>query len=240
MHARLLRPAGRSLGPLVMLHGLGVSAASLGPLAERLAERHATLVWDLPGFGLSRARGVWSTARVAEAVDAGLARRGIQRATVIGHSWGCHVACLLAVRNPGLVERLVMLSPAFDRRFGGIVGQFLRLTLDAPMERVSLVVGGAQDYLRAGPVRVLATLREASRIPLDELVGQVDAPVMIVRGSRDPLTTRRWAAELASRTRHPATLAVVPGAHHALGHDAPRAAAAAIEAFIGRGRTQGG
>ena len=38
----------------------------------------------------------------------------------------------------------------------------LRLTVDAAMERPSLVGGGIRDYLRAGPRRVLATLREAA------------------------------------------------------------------------------
>lgn len=235
IHARLLRPAGASARPLVMLHGLGVSSASLGPLAERLAERSATTVCDLPGFGLSRAEEVWSTERIAAAVARFLDLRGLGRVTLIGHSYGCHVAAMVAGRDPARVAALVMLSPAFDNRMGSPLAQIVRLAADAPMERPSLVFGGARDYLRAGPRRVLETLREAAGMRLDDLVAGVDAPLLIVRGSRDPLTTARWAGELCRSARRRAAVAVVPRAAHGLGHDAPHAVAGAIEAFLGAG-----
>lgn len=231
VHARLLRPPGRSRGVVVMVHGLGVSAASLGPLAELIAEDSTTLVCDLPGFGLSDAERVWSTSEVADAVETVLERRGLGRVTLIGHSWGCHVATLLAGRHPGRVGALVLLSPAFDRRPGGGAALVARLALDAPMERPSLVAGGVRDYLRAGPRRVLSTLRDAGRIRLEERVGQVVAPVLIVRGGRDPLTTARWARRLAAAAPR-GRVAVVPRAAHGLGHDAPHAVAAAISAFL--------
>jgi len=235
VHARLLRPAGRSTRPpYVMLHGLGVSAASLGPLAERLADGATTLVCDLPGFGLTHADEVWRTSAIADAMLQVLERRGLGRVTLVGHSWGCHVAAMVAARDPARVGALVMLSPAFDRRIGGAFGQILRLGADAPMERPALVAGGVRDYLRAGPMRVLSTLREAAGIPLDDLVARVQAPVLIVRGGRDPLTTGRWARRLAARALE-ARIAVVPRAAHGLGHDAPRAVAGAIEAFLDGG-----
>lgn len=231
VHARLLRPVAGSAGPIVMLHGLGVSAASLGPLAEVLAEDRTILVCDLPGFGLSVSDEIWGTSRIADAVEQVLERRGLGRVTLVGHSWGCHVASLVAIRHPERVGALVMLSPAFDRRPGGALGQILRLAVDAPMERRSLVAGGARDYLRAGPARVLVTLREAASIHLDDLIDRVAAPILIVRGGRDPLTTGRWAARLARRAPR-ARVAVIPGAAHGLGHDAPRAVAGAIAAFL--------
>lgn len=214
-----------------MLHGLGVSAASLGPLAELIAERALTLVCDLPGFGLSHARRVWSTAEVAEAVEDALRVRGLGPVTLVGHSWGCHVATLLAGGHPGRVGALVLMSPAFDRRPGGGMGQALRLALDAPMERPSLVLGGARDYARAGPRRVVRTLRDAGRIRLEDEVARVRAPVLVVRGGRDPLTTARWARRLAAAAPR-ARIATVPRAAHGLGHDAPHAVARAIAAFL--------
>ncbi|WP_217923571.1 alpha/beta fold hydrolase [Miltoncostaea oceani] len=230
VHARLLRPAGRSAGPVVMVHGLGVSAGSLGPLAEELARDHVVLVCDLPGFGRTDSDAIWSTGAAADVLEEVLALRGMGRVTLVGHSWGCHVATVLAARHPGRVRALVLLSPAFDGR-GGAAGQVVRLAVDSPMERPSLVAGGARDYLRAGLPRVLATLREASALPLDELVVAVRAPVLVVRGSRDPLTTGRWARRIAVRARR-ARIVVIPRAAHGLGHDAPRAAAGAIRAFL--------
>jgi pimeloyl-ACP methyl ester carboxylesterase len=214
-----------------MVHGLGVSAASLGPLAERLAERHLTLVCDLPGFGGTRAERTWRTADVAGVVGEVLERRGLGRVTLVGHSWGCHVACILAASAPERVEALALLSPAFDDAPGGALGQIARLAADAPLERPSLVLGGVRDYLRAGPRRVLSTLAEAAGMRLGDLVGAVAAPVLVVRGSRDPLTTGRWASALAARAAR-AHVVVIPRAAHGLGHDAPGPVAGAITAFL--------
>jgi pimeloyl-ACP methyl ester carboxylesterase len=232
LHTEVIGPDGPGDEPIVLLHGLGVSAASLGPLAGRLARRHEVVSCDLPGFGDSPAPEIWDTARIAEGVRRVLDDRGLARAVLAGHSYGCHVAACLAARHPERVVALVLLSPAFDRRFGSPLTQLLRLTVDATMERPGLVAGGIRDYVRAGPRRVLTTLREASRIPLDDLVAAARCPVLIVRGSRDALTTGRWADELRRSAAAPARVAVVPRAAHALGHEAPGAAAGAIEAFL--------
>jgi pimeloyl-ACP methyl ester carboxylesterase len=233
MHSHYLGAKAPGVEPLVLLHGLGVSAASLAPLARRLAGARRVVSCDLPGFGRSASDEIWSTERITEAVGELLDAEGFTPAVLVGHSYGCHVAASLAARHPGRVSSLVMLSPAFDRRFGSPFAQMLRLTLDALMERPALVGGGIRDYLRAGPRRVIATLREAASIPLDELVGAVRCPVLIVRGSRDALTTARWAEDLRRSCGGPARVAVIPRAAHALGHEAPGAAAGAIEAFLG-------
>jgi 2-hydroxy-6-oxonona-2,4-dienedioate hydrolase len=232
LHAQILGRDGFGPEPIVMLHGLGVSAASLGPLAKRLAARRRVVSCDLPGFGLSASAEIWPTDRIGAAVAELMEAQGLERVVLLGHSYGCHVAASAASGHPERVAALVMLSPAFDRRFGSPLAQMLRLTVDATMERPSLVGGGIRDYLRAGPRRVLTTLREAAGIPLDDLVGGVRCPALIVRGSRDALTTARWAAELRGSAGGPARVAVVPRAAHALGHEAPGAVAAAIEAFL--------
>jgi 2-hydroxy-6-oxonona-2,4-dienedioate hydrolase len=231
LHALVRRPRVALGPPVLMLHGLGVSASSLGPLAERLAEERLTVVPDLPGFGRSDAAEVWSTRRIAAGIDRFMSLRGLPRAVLVGHSYGCHVAVLLAERHPERVAALVLLSPAFDRRFGGGLAQALRLAIDAPMERPSLVAGGLRDYLRAGPRRVIGTMREAARIPLEDLLKRIDAPILVMRGSRDPLTTARWAGDLHRSARR-AAIATIPRAAHGLGHDAPTAVAGAIRQFL--------
>jgi pimeloyl-ACP methyl ester carboxylesterase len=232
LYARVLRPRRPGDVPVVMLHGLGVSSASLGPLAERLAERHPVLVVDLPGFGLSDDDRIWATAEIAGAIGRLLDLRGLAPPVIVGHSYGCVVAAMLAAAPPPRARALVMLSPAFDRRLGSALGQIVRLGLDAPMERPALVLGGVRDFLRAGPWRVLATLREAAGIPLEELVAGIGVPLLVVRGSRDLLTTARWAGELRSRAGGPARVAMIPRAAHGVGHDAPGPVAAAIERFL--------
>jgi pimeloyl-ACP methyl ester carboxylesterase len=234
LHAQIVGSQRAGVEPIVLLHGLGVSAASLGPLAARLAARgHLVLSCDLPGFGRSASREIWRTGRTAEAIRRLLDERGLARVVLCGHSYGCHIAACLAARHPERVAALILMSPAFDRRFGSPLAQMLRLTLDATMERPGLVAGGIRDYTRAGPRRVVATLREAAGIPLGDLVAATASPVLIVRGSRDALTTARWAEELRGSAAGLGRVAVVPRAAHALGHEAPGAVAGAIDAFLG-------
>lgn len=235
LHTEVIGGEAPGREPIVMLHGLGVSATSLRPLAERLAGRRTAMCCDLPGFGLSASPRIWPTGEMAAVVGGLLDARGLERVVLLGHSFGCHVAALVAAARPERVAALVFLSPAFDPRAGGALAMMLRLTIDAPMERPSLVGSGLRGYLRAGPRRVLATLREATGIPLDDLVGGVRSPLLVVRGSRDLLTTVRWADDLRRSAGGPARVAVVPGAAHALGHEAPVAVGRAIEAFLTAG-----
>ena len=197
LHTEVIGPDGPGDEPIVLLHGLGVSAASLGPLAGRLARRHEVVSCDLPGFGDSPSPEIWDTARIAEGVRRVLDDRGLARAVLAGHSYGCHVAACLAARHPERVAALVLLSPAFDRRFGSPLAQMLRLTVNATMERPASGRPAA-SATTCGPGRAASSrpCARRSRIPLDDLVAAARCPVLIVRGSRDALTTGRWADEL--------------------------------------------
>jgi 2-hydroxy-6-oxonona-2,4-dienedioate hydrolase len=197
-----------------------VSSASLLPLAGRLAERRRAVLCDSPGRSIEDA-----AAGVSRFLDGGAP------AVLVGHSYGCLVAARVAARHPDRVAALVFLSPAFDRRFGSVAAQFARLLVDLPLERPSFIAAGLRDWWRAGPSRLLAMAREAARSPLEEMVAAVPCPVLVVRGGRDPLTTGRWARELARATSGGA-VAVVPGAAHGLGHEAPVAVARAVDRFV--------
>lgn len=216
-----------------MVHGLGVSGASLLPLARLLARDRLVLVPDLPGFGRSHASRAWTTAELAGAVDRLCELRGLGRPVVVAHSYGCHVAVELAARRPGRAAALVLMGPAFHRGGRSSLEQAARLLADAPLEPPGLLLGATRDYWRAGPRRVVATLRDAMGIRLEDRLPAVGAPVLIMRGARDPLTPRRWVRELAARAGGPAAVAEVPRAPHALGYAAPRAVAAAVGAFLG-------
>ena len=174
-----------------------------------------------------------SPGRSIDDAAAGVARflDGRGPAVLVGHSYGCLVAARVASRHPDRVAALVFLSPAFDRRFGSVAAQFARLLVDLLLERPSFIAAGLRDWWRAGPWRLLAMAREAARSPFDEMVAAVRCPVLVVRGGRDPLTTGRWASELAGRAARGA-VAVVPGAAHGLGHEAPVAVARAVDRFV--------
>lgn len=100
--------------PLVLFHGNGsmIQDFASSGLIDLAAENYRVIVFDRPGFGHSlRPRNVvWTPEAQADLFKNALDRLSVQRAIVLGHSWGASVAVALAVRHPSSVEALVLAS----------------------------------------------------------------------------------------------------------------------------------
>jgi pimeloyl-ACP methyl ester carboxylesterase len=98
--------------PLVLVHGLGSSAAvEFYYNLEPLAARHRVFAIDLPGFGRSDKPVLEYTIEVfVKAVRDLMASQGLERAAVMGVSMGGRVALGLALDTPHIVERLVLVD----------------------------------------------------------------------------------------------------------------------------------
>ncbi|RZN19634.1 alpha/beta hydrolase [Bradyrhizobium sp. Leo121] len=105
------RGSGRSL---VLFHGNGsmIQDFESSGLIDLAARTYRTIVFDRPGFGhSSRPRDVlWTPGAQADLFRKALERLGVERAIVLGHSWGAAVAVALATRHPLFVEALVLAS----------------------------------------------------------------------------------------------------------------------------------
>ena len=100
--------------PLIFLHCLGGAATGyVATACQSALARQRRLLIDLPGYGRSDRpqRFGYTLAEQAATVAALLDRRGIARATLVGHSMGGSVAIMLAERRPGLVGQLLMAEP---------------------------------------------------------------------------------------------------------------------------------
>jgi pimeloyl-ACP methyl ester carboxylesterase len=108
--------AGR--GPAVVLvHGWGGNLTHWGPVARALAAEHRVVGVDLPACGESeRPRGPLSVRLLAEQLRGLLDALRIDRAALVGHSLGAMATAELALRHPGRVSRLVLLTPAGFQR----------------------------------------------------------------------------------------------------------------------------
>ncbi len=118
------RPAARSGAPcIVLVHGAAGNLRDLlGALSAHLAGRFRIIAIDRPGHGFSTRRDpAWSDPRrQAEALDAVLTRLGVERAIIVGQSWGGAFAAAFALCYPGRVHGLVFVSPATHPWPGGI------------------------------------------------------------------------------------------------------------------------
>ncbi|WP_024337497.1 alpha/beta fold hydrolase [Bradyrhizobium japonicum] len=100
--------------PLVLFHGNGsmIQDFQSSGLIDRAAETYRVIVFDRPGFGHSlRPRNVvWTPEAQADLFKVALDQLNVDRAIVLGHSWGASVAVALAIRHPSSVEALVLAS----------------------------------------------------------------------------------------------------------------------------------
>ena len=113
------RMAYREWGPLtatdalVLIHGITSSSLSWIRVAPRLAARSRVIAVDLKGHGDSdRPPTGYRIADQAHEVAGLCATLGLQRVTLIGHSWGGGIALQLAARGDLPIERLVLEDPA--------------------------------------------------------------------------------------------------------------------------------
>ena len=109
-YRRAFRIAGS--GPaLLLIHGVGDKSESWGPVHAKLAQRFTVIAPDLLGHGESdKPRADYSLPAFANGMRDLLAVLGIERVTLVGHSFGGGVAMQFAYQYPHLVERLVLVS----------------------------------------------------------------------------------------------------------------------------------
>jgi pimeloyl-ACP methyl ester carboxylesterase len=108
----------RDAPPVLLLHGLGATNASLLPVLADLAVDHRVVAPDLPGFGNTAAPSAsYSAAWFAAWVEALQHSVGMRRATLLGNSLGGRIALEQALTRPQSVTGLALLtpSPAFRR-----------------------------------------------------------------------------------------------------------------------------
>ncbi|MEU5002330.1 alpha/beta fold hydrolase [Streptomyces sp. NPDC021622] len=109
-YRRAYRIAGE--GPAILLiHGIGASSVTWSPLIAQLARTHTVIAPDLLGHGASeKPRADYSVAAYANGIRDLLGVLGIERVTLVGHSFGGGVAMQFAYQFPERVERLVLVS----------------------------------------------------------------------------------------------------------------------------------
>ena len=100
-------------GPeIVLVHGLGSSAAHWLPVARLLARRHTVTMVDLPGHGLANMPEPFSLEQATLALDRALAEGGDEPVVLVGHSLGGLVAAAEALRAPKRIRGLVLIETA--------------------------------------------------------------------------------------------------------------------------------
>jgi pimeloyl-ACP methyl ester carboxylesterase len=229
--------AAKSREPVVLVHGLVVSSRYMEPLATALGRHFRVYAPDLPGFGESANlqrldRPPLSIVELAHALHLWLQACHIERALFVGNSFGCQVLAQLAVQFPGVVERLVMQGPTTDPHARSLPLQVLHAIVNGRREQPRSPAAAARiDYAKAGAAYALGTIRLALRDHIEDRLPDIEAPTLVVRGTRDALVTEGWAEEVAQRLPH-GDLMAVDGGTHTLNYVYPESFAFDILPFL--------
>ena len=110
-HKRAFIKTGK--GPaLLLLHGLGCDHTTWLPVVAALARRYTVIAPDLLGHGLSaKPRADYSVGGYANGMRDLLTVLGVDKVTVVGHSFGGGVAMQFAYQFPERTERMILVAP---------------------------------------------------------------------------------------------------------------------------------
>lgn len=236
------RPGGE---PWLLLHGLGATSATFLPLLRRLLGECEVALPELSALGGTRgpraAPGVGEAARLAAAV----ARHCFpgRAPTVAGISLGGWIAVRLALAEPALVARLLLVVPGGWRdqdwqRIGRMVrietaGQaralWRALFVAPPFWMRPARWGLFLAYRSSAVAAALATVREADAFGAADLA-RLELPVGLVWGEQDRLF-RVEVGEAMRRALPRATLTRVPDAAHGVQWERPGEFLAAVGDF---------
>jgi pimeloyl-ACP methyl ester carboxylesterase len=126
---------------------------------------------------------------------------------------------------------LVLSAPTADPSARTAVQQVCRIAIDGLREPFSLLLLALGDYIEAGIVRVVGTLRQMLEDWIEEKLPRVSAPALVVSGERDPIVPVAWAKQVAELLPR-GELAIIPGCPHGANYTCPDALAELIRNFI--------
>ncbi len=245
---------------IVFIHGV-VNDHSVWILQSRYLANHGfnVLAVDLPGHGRSAGEAPSSVEEAADFVTLLLDAAGVQRAALVGHSWGSLIALEAAARLQQRVSRLVLVGTAFPMKVSpalidaslndpekalALVNVFSRSTLAAPPSALgpgtwvygaSLALG--RRVLRSNPkVNVfhrgfVACDRYANG---EVAMAASPCPVLFLLGAQDQMTPPKAAQSLikaAQATGQTVQVITLPVGHHQM-TEAPDATLRAIRDFL--------
>jgi len=217
---------------VILVHGLVVSSRYMMPTAELLAPVAHVYAPDLPGYGESdKPDYMLELPELADILCKWMDAVGIEKATMLGNSFGCQIIVEFAIRHPHRLERAVLQGPTMNRHTRTFGQQLWQLILDSRYEDSSQAPIQAYDYWQAGLLRAVCTIQIALADRIEAKLPDVQVPTLVVRGEKDPLVPSYWAEEVVELLPQ-GQLAVIPGGGHTLNYSAPLELTRVTKAFL--------
>ena len=208
--------------PLVLVPGLAGSWKLVLPLARRLARHHEVITYGLRGDGLPSAgfmgpqRRAWDMAAHADDLATLINHLGLECPAVLGVSFGGAIALQAAVDHPSVLGALIVLGA--DARFRSTIGtsvarrvlerfplpadnrfvnQFFNLLHGIKPEPGPLVDFVVERIWETDQSIMAQRLAQLENFDVTDRLWQVEAPTLIVAGSKDVIVPASRQKQLA-------------------------------------------
>jgi pimeloyl-ACP methyl ester carboxylesterase len=245
---------------VVFIHGV-VNDHSVWILQSRYLANHGwnVLAVDLPGHCRSLGEAPSTVEEAATFVGALLDAAGVQKAALVGHSWGSLIALEAASRLKDRVTHLVLVGTAFPMKVSPVL---IDASLNEPEKALTMINVFSRSTLAAPPSalgpgtwvyglgmalgrRVLASNTKVnvfhrgfkacdSYANGEAAIEQITCPVLFVLGAQDQMTMPKAAQTLIAKAR--ASGKTVQVTHLPVGHhqmtEAPEETLSAIRNFL--------
>ncbi|KAA6432651.1 alpha/beta hydrolase [Dyadobacter flavalbus] len=200
----------KDAGVLLFIHGMGTGLPTWRKNMSMLTKRYRCIALDLPGHGFSdKGYFPYTIAFYTQCVISFIKKLALHAPTLIGHSMGAQTAFMVALKEPQLVNKLVMVAPSGVEPYTPVEKQLLIQTMAGVVasgnafthNKLNQIMGFRNDYQQASDFAssmawytdeakafgiLLSRSVESMLLEgIDGILGEVRQPCLIVAGTED-------------------------------------------------------
>ena len=246
--------------PIVLIHGTGASLHTFDAWTEDLKKEYRVVRMDLPAYGLTGPLPdrQYSIANYVKFIEHFLAKKGIEKCILGGNSLGGQIAWQFTVKNPNIVEKLILIDaagytmksksvpiafraalvPGLNKLFTFITPPFLAKAsvenVYADKSKVSEELANRyfELTLRAGNRQAFVDRMNMSReMNGSELIPTIQQPTLILWGAEDALITPETAYRFQEDLPND-TLVILENSGHVPMEESPEESLKAVLGFL--------
>lgn len=188
---------------VLVLHGWGANINTVLPIVNILKDKFRVHALDLPGFGKSQEPNEpIDSFKYADIVKEYMDNMGIEKVTLIGHSFGGKLSIILGSKYPEMVDKIVLINSAgliprrgpkyYFKVYSFKTLRFLYKNLffwlknEERMEKFYKKFGST-DYKDASGImrKILVIVVNENLLPL---LNKIKAPTLLIWGDKDTAT----------------------------------------------------
>ncbi len=199
---------------VVFLHGWGGDASAFLFVAERLKTFAKSIVVDFNGFGKTpEPDRPYSVGDYAGEVLSVIEKEGVEKAIIVGHSFGGRVAMEIAAKFPDVASGLVLVDSAGIKPRHNLF-YYIKIAIHKLMKKLGMKgLKGSNDY-RVLSLIMKETFKKVVSYDQSYLLKDISVPTAIFWGKKDKDTPLYMARKLSKNIKD-SSLFLLDGGHYA-------------------------